>query len=1559
MMDGEDVGSALTHSDYTVGWICALPKELVAATAILDERHPDLRKPASDINAYTLGSIGGHNVALCCLPKGMIGNVPAATIASHLVTTFPSIKLGLLVGIGGGVPSNKVRLGDVVVSTASGPFPGVVKWDSGKAHESGKFERTGSLNNPPKALLTALSKLITQHGLVGSAIPQYLEEVKERWPRLAAKAMRSESLKDVLFKATYSHVIKPNDEGDEDKDEDEEEQESCHLCDRSMIVKRKPREMLIHYGLIASGDKLIKDAATRNQLNKDLGGHVLCIEMEAAGIMNDLPCLVVRGICDYADSHKNKDWQEHAALVAAAFTKELLQYVQASDVETERPMKELVEIVQSIKSTVSKTHEDLGQVKFEQTRIRENIILQWLTTLEYGLEQSKILSLRQSGTGNWFFDRKEFKDWISESKRTLFCEGIPGAGKTILTSIVIDHLTSKYQDDPSIGVAYGFCNFQRQNDQIVDQLLASLLKQLAGKLPLLPQHVVALYDKHERGRTRPGTKEIIHAIEKTVSEFSQVFILIDALDEYGTAGSSRNQFLRHLGQLQQQFELNVFTTSRFDSSISSQIEKAFEGLIRMEIRADKEDIETYVKDKLGVLPPTVHENPHLRADIRTGIADSVHGMFLLAQVYINLLRDQNSETEIRLQLEAFANRKGAGEDGKIAALSVAYKETMERIKQQHSKHANLAKQVLLWLTYARRELTVEELQHALATSSLQRHVSHADLPYHERLVGVCAGLVTIDKARNIISLVHYTIQEYLDKNPGELYPLSERDISMSCLTYLSINTAQHYNAASELSSLLHCPSYQYAAKHWGHHALQSSVPDDELISFFNENPSVANSFGSTSMTEDFLEETGRATMLHFAAYFGLASLTSTLLESGVEVDGCISSMKTSLSNTEELGNIKFLFSSWRLRSDANLFLSKDGQLLVRRTPLSYAAERGHTTTTQILLEGKANPNLDISGTPEESYKPLSCAVRNGHEDVVRILLEWGARGIQLDFLQAAELGYEAVVRVLVEGGAELNYQHSHSNGDFKRFFGRTAISLTTENGHESLVRYLVKMGADSTLGDRKGRTPLLLAAGTGNQVVFDLLFEAGGCKLDSADYEGDTPLCYATMSGNESMVNLLLDRGFDLDPKLESGGEPLEGCTPLWYAAKGGHTSIVQLLLAKGANPNSPTQRTSWHQGRTPLFVAAQQGYEAVVRILLGKGAYVNTEVEHGDDIGTTPLSFACCGRLNEDVAELMLQCGANPEPSGSTWNSNTAPFPLAARKGLQRIEKMLLEAGVTRIDQPDDEGRTPLSYMAEHGHTDNVRFLLERGADASPEWRYRNQRTPRSFAAENNHESVVMLLIEYGANCRSKSIILSSPLLLASKRGSSHIFQTLLSHYNLDPECSDSKGWTPLHHAAAGGHLAIVKLLIGRGVDLELMNCYSNGCQTPLLVAIMGGQEEIVRLLVESGAHINGGNYHRRTPLSIAAEYGHKNILRLLIEKGAHVNCQDWKGKTPLAYAVQREHKDSARLLVRAGADIHFEDWDGKTPLGLATAYPLIFKALLEEEQERLMSKRRTLEIQ
>jgi hypothetical protein len=187
----------LDHAAYTIGWICALPKEQAAAIAMLDQMHtgPCRLSLVSDDNAYTLGSIDGHNVVIVCLPKGRYGNNSAATIATKMSGSFPAIKFILLVGIGGGIPS-KVRLGDVVVSAPTDQYPGVVQFDFGKLESNGRFKRTGALNSPPSALLKVLAKLESEHELQEPKIPRFLDEIRWKWPRLYPKYFWNASLKD-------------------------------------------------------------------------------------------------------------------------------------------------------------------------------------------------------------------------------------------------------------------------------------------------------------------------------------------------------------------------------------------------------------------------------------------------------------------------------------------------------------------------------------------------------------------------------------------------------------------------------------------------------------------------------------------------------------------------------------------------------------------------------------------------------------------------------------------------------------------------------------------------------------------------------------------------------------------------------------------------------------------------------------------------------------------------------------------------------------------------------------------------------------------------------------------------------------------------------------------------------------------------------------------------------------------------------------------------------------------------------------------------------------------
>ncbi|OJJ49289.1 hypothetical protein ASPZODRAFT_164819 [Penicilliopsis zonata CBS 506.65] len=302
--------ASLTHCDYTVAWICALPLELAAAKAMLDKIHDPLPQPPTDHNIYTLGTVSGHNVIVACLPAGVYGTISASTVVSHITSTFPGVRFGLMVGIGGGVPGNAadIRLGDVVVSQPTGLSTGVIQYDYGKALYDGQFQRTGSLNKPPPVLLKAVSQMQSDCMTGKNPVNKIMTDILQSNHALGEQFSRPES--DWLFKPTYLHKGGSLD---------------CSGCDQKQLVNRAPRaagEHYIHPGLIASGDQVIKDAKLRDSIAQEVG--ILCFEMEAAGLMDELPSLVIRGICDYCDSHKHKKWQGYAALTAAAYAKALL-----------------------------------------------------------------------------------------------------------------------------------------------------------------------------------------------------------------------------------------------------------------------------------------------------------------------------------------------------------------------------------------------------------------------------------------------------------------------------------------------------------------------------------------------------------------------------------------------------------------------------------------------------------------------------------------------------------------------------------------------------------------------------------------------------------------------------------------------------------------------------------------------------------------------------------------------------------------------------------------------------------------------------------------------------------------------------------------------------------------------------------------------------------------------------------------------------------------------------------------------------------------------------------
>jgi Cdc6-like AAA superfamily ATPase len=266
-----------------------------------------------------------------------------------------------------------------------------------------------------------------------------------------------------------------------------------------------------------------------------------------------------------------------------------------------------------------------------ERRKEHQVILDWLTPIDYASQQSDFIARRQEGTGQWLLESNQFQEWLTKNKQTLFCPGMPGVGKTIVTSIVVDYLCTRFRNDTSVGIAYLYCNFRREHEQKPADLLASLLKQLVQEQSFIPQSVKSLYKRHKDKRTRPSFDEISKALHSVVADYSRSFIIIDALDECEVSKGGRKQLLAEISSLQAKTEASFFATSRF----IPEIENEFKGRILLEIYASDKDVQRYLDGHMFQLPSFVLSNFDLQEEVKTAIVSAVNGMYVAYDIIVD------------------------------------------------------------------------------------------------------------------------------------------------------------------------------------------------------------------------------------------------------------------------------------------------------------------------------------------------------------------------------------------------------------------------------------------------------------------------------------------------------------------------------------------------------------------------------------------------------------------------------------------------------------------------------------------------------------------------------------------------------------------------------------------------------------------------------------------------------------------------------------------------------------------------------------------------------------
>ncbi|KAK2807304.1 hypothetical protein FQN50_005458 [Emmonsiellopsis sp. PD_5] len=812
---------------------------------------------------------------------------------------------------------------------------------------------------------------------------------------------------------------------------------------------------------------------------------------------------------------------------------------------------------------------------------------------------------------------------MSSKKQTLFCPGVPGSGKSIITSIAIQELTENLGHDGDIGIAYAYCDFQqRYNDT---DLLAILIKQLIQGQRSLPDNVQSLHRTHQTTQTRPSFDEMSTALQSIAALYLRVFIFIDALDEYQVSANSREKFLGAMFDLRDKHGANLFVTSRFVPDIT----EVFSASTWLPIGANNQDVEAYVEGRMQGVPSHPCSSEPLLDELKTVILDAARAMFRLVPMYINSLHGKHSAEVVRDALKGFEENTFAELDflepvyGPIVARVLSHPDAIIR---------HLAKQVFLWISCAPSPLTEPQLQHALAVKIGESKLAQNNLRIIRDIVSACAGLVVVDNKTSIVKFVHYTVHEYFRQTREKWFPNAESDLSKICITYLSYSDFEsgccrtHAEPTQRLQSY---PLYSCASKNRGllvHKATASNEPNNpneldtinQMTVTLLENTMKAKASGQVLLeaqdTPQTFSENENLTFapygLHFAAFFGLEEPTRTLVG------------KENVDLEDSFG----------------------------RTPLWYALRAPHAAVVKLLLDHGAN----IGRVPRvNGLTPLLWAVSEGHEDIVQLLLDSGVdieecspEDEQTPLLLASINKQERLVELLIDKGAKV---------DASDRFGRTPLFYAATNGHGAIANVLLDAGANIETRDKVcGWTPLLCAIRNvdDDDDVFTLLI-CRGADMYVADFHGRTLIWWAIDRGKIGLAVRLATKGANVNVFND------KCVAPLIQALRIGDEILAINLIAYGAYIEV-VDNDSW----TPLMLASRKGYISVVKLLFEKRADVNIV----NSVGETAV-FAAIKEGNVNIVRLLLQHGADVT---TTDRDGKTLFSIAAENGYAEVTDLL-----------------------------------------------------------------------------------------------------------------------------------------------------------------------------------------------------------------------------------------------------------------------------------------------
>jgi ankyrin repeat protein len=1158
----------------------------------------------------------------------------------------------------------------------------------------------------------------------------------------------------------------------------------------------------------------------------------------------------------------------------------------------------------------------VGAVGDLEKKRKRDAMFKWYKSCDPEQNHQRSRSKHEPDTAKWIFDVREFQSWKTQDGESLWINGVPGAGKTILCSTIIDHMQEMSKDTES-RVVYYYFDFSDSTKQSLSSLLKSLIFQVVSEPGSDATSAEALYDKCNE-TMEPSLDELLGVLID-LARLKTTYLFIDALDE--CPESERELFFKSFFESSLPTPINILITSRKEYDIESALKDKVAHNISIQSADVDADVRIHVENAITQDPAFRKWKPAIRQEMLDAIVSGSHGMFRWAVCQLDALKKCLTPAMVRAELKRMPQ-----------TLDGTYDRILQGIPDLHKAFVQSA---MNWLAFSRRPLTLSELAEAAVVDPKSERFDPDECRFvDERLIlSLCGSLVTSSLMKykpgdqdwltekyemqfgwghslravdaQVVTLSHFSVKEYITSQrlvEGSLSAfyiserLGHRFLTDCCLRYL-IDMNLHEMDTTYGRHFESLPLYQYSARFWMDH-WKSSVMDDE-----DKNDLLYVLF-------DASDPAGYVNWL--SCYAPDSYADKRMIRNG----------------------------------------TPDLSIHAYPRPIYYAALLGDLALVQYV----GQQGCDMFAIEGHFGSAFAASVFHGHVEVVKYFLDHGAdpnlrvRGFGCVLQAAAAGGSVDVVKILLDAGADVNAQGGGYN---------TALVAAASQEHHDVVSLLIKSGADINVGGADGSSLYQACAAGDTKTVITLL--GAGADINDTTGQG-TPLHGAAWSGKTSLVQLLIRRGADVNKGTGHGSSQA-----IVAAAENGHAQIVRILLNAGADPNAGTGLTALEaaikSGDMPTFRAVLDGggnpnvlfssYANAFHCAIYTGELPMAKIllERGAEFEDRAF-VESVKRFQEDpyFCRTLLERGANVDAQDGTDGS---ALHFAIKEGGEDAVWLLLQKD-PYLDSVAQNG-TPLCEAVSRGMTDVVKELIRRGANVG---RSVNWNSPLGSACEDCNKDLATILLDAGADVNFGGGI---ALNYACLNKNEDLVRFLVRDYGADVNMiiMRPRKFSPMQRMAAERNIPMMKLLLGLGADINgpvgkegtILYCAMNTrseCTKELIdflldngatvddsvegnsilcAAIRAKMTEFIPRLIENGADVKQTS-QGMTALAEAFVRGDQSLVDLLLDHGSQFTDS---GDALMLEAVRKKSLDDIRLLLDNGVDPNASDGYYNTALGVS----------------------------